>query len=76
MEGRMNTSTMVVSDDQIARRAYEIWQARGCPQGDGQEDWEAAKSELMSGRISRNGSTQQRLQSWWRRVTERIAGQV
>jgi hypothetical protein len=76
MEKAMSTMYATVTDDEIAQRAYEIWQARGCPQGDGQDDWETAKNELMSGRIGRNGSTQQRLQSWWRRVTERIAGQV
>jgi hypothetical protein len=76
MEEAMSTMYATVTDDEIARRAYEIWQARGCPQGDGQDDWEAAKNELFSSRIGRNGSTQQRLQSWWRRVTERIAGQV
>jgi Protein of unknown function (DUF2934) len=75
-EDAMNSTYATVTDDEIARRAYEIWQARGCPQGDGQEDWETAKSELMSSRIARNGSTQQRLQSWWRRITERMAGQV
>jgi hypothetical protein len=76
MEEAMSSTYASITDDEIARRAYEIWQTRGCPQGDGRDDWEAAKSELMSGRIGRNGSTQQRLQGWWRRVTERIAGQV
>jgi DUF2934 family protein len=72
----MSSCHTAVSDDEIARRAYEIWQARGCPPGDGQEDWQAAKAELTSGRISRNGSTQERVQSWWRRVREKIANQV
>ena len=72
----MSTIYANVTDDEIAQRAYEIWQSRGCPQGDGQDDWQAAKNELTSSRIGRNGSTQQRLQSWWRRVTERMAGQV
>jgi hypothetical protein len=72
----MNSCNSTVSDDEIARRAYEIWQARGCPPGDGQEDWQAAKAELTSSRISRNGSTQQRVQGWWQRVREKIASQV
>ena len=76
MEEWMSTSYAVVSDDEIARRAYEIWQQRGCPQGDGQADWEAARAELTSSRVARNGSTQQRLQGWWRRVREKIASQV
>ena len=38
------TSQTHVSEDEIARRAYEIWQSRGCPPGDGSEDWQAAQS--------------------------------
>jgi Protein of unknown function (DUF2934) len=71
----MHSTQTHISDDEIARRAYEIWQSRGCPATDGQEDWEAAKAELTSGRIRRNGTTQQRLQTWWQRVREKIAGQ-
>jgi Protein of unknown function (DUF2934) len=63
----------VVTDDEIAQRAYELWQARGCPEGDGSEDWHAAKAQLFATRISRNGSTQDRLQSWWQRVKEKFA---
>ncbi len=69
----MKSSHTVISDDEIAERAYEIWQARGCPPGDGAEDWQAAMAELTSSRIERNGSTQKRLQSWWQRVREKIA---
>ena len=71
----MQTTQMHISDEEIARRAYEIWQSRGCPATDGQEDWEAARAELTGTRISRNGSTQQRLQTWWQRVRQKIAGQ-
>jgi hypothetical protein len=71
----MNTIQSVVSDEEIAKRAYAIWQARGCPPSDGIEDWEAAKAELVAARVGRNGSTQQRLQTWWRRVRDKIAGQ-
>ena len=60
MEGSMNTSQTVISDDEIARRAYAIWQSRGCPPGDGTEDWQAAEAELSATRVGRNGSTQQR----------------
>lgn len=69
----MNTSQTIVSDEEIARRAYAIWQARGCPSGDGSDDWQAAKAELSASRVGRNGSTQARVQSWWRRVREKIA---
>ncbi|HEX5470672.1 MAG TPA: DUF2934 domain-containing protein [Lacipirellulaceae bacterium] len=64
-----------LSDEEIARRAYEIWQLRGCPNGDGTEDWQAAKAELLDAKIARNGSSQQRLQSWWQRVRQKLASQ-
>ena len=72
----MNAAQPVLSEDEVARRAYEIWQRRGCPPSDGNEDWQAAKAELLAARISRNGSTQQRLQNWWHRVRQKIAGPV
>jgi hypothetical protein len=34
--------------DQIAARAHEIWEARGCPEGSSQEDWFRAAEELRS----------------------------
>jgi hypothetical protein len=71
----MQSTQTHVSDEEIARRAYEIWQSRGCPPSDGQEDWEAARTELTGTRIGRNGSTQQRLQHWWQRVRQKIAGE-
>lgn len=30
----------------IARRAYEKWQARGCPHGDDRRDWFEAEAEI------------------------------
>ena len=70
----MNATKLNVSQDEIARRAYEIWQARGCPPGDGNEDWQAAEAELLGGRVGRNGSTQDRVKTWWGRVREKIGG--
>jgi hypothetical protein len=32
----------------IAARAYELWQARGCPEGSSQEDWFRAAEQLRS----------------------------
>jgi hypothetical protein len=32
----------------VALRAYELWQARGCPVGSDQEDWFNAEEELRS----------------------------
>jgi hypothetical protein len=72
--GQMHSTQSHISDEEIARRAYEIWQSRGCPPSDGHEDWQAAKEELTASRIGRNGSTQQRLQNWWQRVRQKIGG--
>jgi hypothetical protein len=69
----VNACETGVSHEEIARRAYEIWQSRGCPPGDGSEDWQAAKAELVDARIARNGSTQERMQSWWSRVRQKMA---
>jgi hypothetical protein len=35
-----------LSPDQIAKRAYEIWQAQGCPNGQDRENWLQAEREL------------------------------
>ncbi len=69
----MNTAEPTVSTEDIARRAYELWQARGCPPGDGTEDWRAAEAELNSQAISRNGESGRGFLSWWRRAIQRAA---
>lgn len=67
----MSTAELdVVSQEEIARRAYQLWEARGCPPGDGTEDWEAARSELIALRAQRNGG----LWSWWCRMRNKITG--
>jgi hypothetical protein len=35
--------------EKIAQRAYEIWQAKGRPEGQDKEDWFQAESELRAG---------------------------
>jgi hypothetical protein len=35
-----------ITDEMISERAYQVWQTRGCPQGDGSTDWEIAKQQL------------------------------
>ena len=70
----MRTDHCDIPQEDIARRAYEIWQARGCPATDGSEEWQAAEAELMATRIGRNASTQQRVRSIWGRVRQKIAG--
>jgi hypothetical protein len=72
----VNASETEVSQEEIARRAYEIWQSRGCPPGDGSEDWQAARAELLADRVCRNGSTQHRVQSLWSRMRQKFAGRV
>jgi len=34
--------------DEIEARAYELWQARGCPNGSPEEDWFHAAEDLRS----------------------------
>jgi hypothetical protein len=74
MEETLNATHPEISHDEIARRAYEIWQSRGCPSGDGAEDWQRAQAELVAGRARRNGTTQDRVQSWWGRMRRKITG--
>lgn len=69
----MNSQQLVISKEEIARRAYDIWQARGCPPSDGTADWHAAEAELLAARIDHGDSTQQRMQSWWQRVRAKVA---
>jgi hypothetical protein len=33
--------------DSIAARAYELWQERGCPDGNPETDWFAAEAEIL-----------------------------
>jgi hypothetical protein len=68
---KVNAHEPVVSREEIARRAYEIWQSRGCPSSDGTDEWQAAEAELTAARVARNGSTQERVQSWWNRVLKK-----
>jgi len=39
-------ATACVTDDAIAKRAFEKFVARGCAHGRDQEDWDAAEREL------------------------------
>lgn len=36
--------------DEIARRAYRFWQARGCQDGSSEEDWSWAERDVRSER--------------------------
>jgi hypothetical protein len=35
--------------EDIERRAYQLWQARGCPDGSSEMDWYEAELQLSSG---------------------------
>jgi hypothetical protein len=35
-----------LSHEEIARLAYSLWEARGCPLGNSEEDWLRAEQEL------------------------------
>lgn len=39
----------VLTNEEIAVRAYGLWQAKGRPQGDGLEDWYEAERQLRAG---------------------------
>ena len=58
-----------VPQAEIARRAYEIWESRGRPAGDGSQDWDAALAELSS---RSNGSGG--IRHWWERLRRSIVG--
>jgi hypothetical protein len=44
--GEIEQSDSSIAQEQIAKRAFERWQQRGCPLWDDGEDWFAARSEL------------------------------
>jgi hypothetical protein len=64
----MSKTATDIPTEEIARRAYEIWEARGRPAGDGSEDWDAAVAELAS-RSNGNG-----VLGWWYRLRRSILG--
>ena len=43
-----NQMELGVTDDTIAKRAYKLWEDRGRPQGDGGDDWQLAKCQLLA----------------------------
>lgn len=42
-----------IPQDKIAERAYQIWQANGCPDGQAQDNWLQAERELQAARPAR-----------------------
>ena len=48
VETSQGTQTSIVSNESIARRAYEKYAARGMVHGLDQEDWALANDELLA----------------------------
>jgi|GEM_PF-4363440 len=44
----MISGCSAITEEQIAKRAYELWEARGCPLGNGSADWRDAKEQLLA----------------------------
>ena len=45
---RLRREIEPVTDETISLRAFELWQARGCPDGDGSQDWQTAQEQLIA----------------------------
>ena len=45
-----NHEPYLPNHEMVAKRAFEIWQRHGCPQGSEFHDWLAAEAELRSPR--------------------------
>jgi len=43
---RVSEQSASIPHEEIARRAYDLWQARGCPIGSPGEDWHRAEEEI------------------------------
>ena len=52
MSGRaldVNQNTAPATDEQVRRRAYELYMEQGCPEGKALEHWLEAEAELNRG---------------------------
>ena len=45
-----------ISNEQIAERAYLLWESRGRPDTDGTADWEEAKAQLLAEQLNASSS--------------------
>ena len=45
-----NTDLRGPSHEEIALRAYQLWEERGKPDGSSEEDWHLAEHQLQAGR--------------------------
>ncbi len=37
-----------ISDEAVSKRAYQIWEERGCPNDDGSDNWQLAQKQLLA----------------------------
>lgn len=37
-----------ISDEAVAKRAYQIWEEQGRPEGDGSDNWQMAQKQLLA----------------------------
>ena len=73
MENTIQFTGQEISDDAISQRAYEIWQARGCPEGTSDEDWQTAKEELTAERRQNCDASRRPA---WLRLLDRLRGKA
>jgi|GEM_PF-1454043 len=59
-----------ITDETISLRAYELWQARGCPESDGNEDWQAAQEQLIR-EAQQPGKHRRPLRRFWNQIRSR-----
>jgi hypothetical protein len=60
--GELEQSEASVAQAEIAKRAFERWQQRGCPLWQDEQDWFAARNELEA---EARGSASNREPSVW-----------
>lgn len=60
--GEIEQSEASIAQAEIAKRAFEKWQERGCPLWEDGQDWFAARTELEA---EARGSTSHREPSVW-----------
>lgn len=46
---QQTTTRSIVSPESIAALAYQLWEARGCPEGSPEQDWHEAQQMLAAG---------------------------
>ncbi|MCZ2154494.1 MAG: DUF2934 domain-containing protein [Bryobacterales bacterium] len=47
-EDQQTTTRSIVGHESIAALAYQLWEARGCPEGSPEQDWHDAQQMLAA----------------------------